>query len=97
MTHKLLLQNGICRQCHSDHSDAMKDIQLPIAEPNASVVEADHTEETTVTEVLMKQSPELEFTVEPELEVPEQPPFQPEHLQFQDEASSKVSMFTAGL
>ena len=46
----------------------MKDIQLPISEPTASVVEADHTEETTVTEVLVKQIPELEFKVEPELE-----------------------------
>ena len=58
MTHKLLLQTGICRQCRGDHSDAMKDIQLPIAEPTASVVEADHTEETTVTEALVKQCPE---------------------------------------
>ena len=76
----------------------MKDIQLPIAEPTVSVVEADHTEETTVTEVLVRQSPELECTVEPELEVPEQPlPLQPVHLQFQDEASSEVCIFTAGL
>ena len=55
MTHKLQLQTGICRQCRGDHSDAMKDIQLPIAKPTVSVVEADHTEETTVTEVLMRQ------------------------------------------
>ena len=74
----------------------MKDIQLPIAEPTASVVEADHTEETTVTEELVKQSPELDFTMEPELKIPEQPPpFQPEHMHLQDEASSEVSMFTA--
>ena len=74
----------------------MKDIQLPIAEPTTFVVEADHTEETTVTEVLVKQSPELDFTMEPELKIPEQPPpFQPQHMQLQDEASSEVSMFTA--